>query len=368
MELIDEEGNLFGVVNVIDALVVLMAVAVVGAGVAVLGHDSESATNSTTTQFVTIDLNEQPGYVAERISEGDVMTRDGQNLTITDVYVGPGGGETASMTIRAKVAGTVAANGPVSFGGDVIRPGRPIQVQTGDYGVNGTVTAVEDDGSELDVVDTSVTLRTTVDRSIGHRIREGDTYEVGGRQVATVDSVRVYPTNNTSQNRALLDVTLRTLRSDDGTMFGSVPVKVGSTVPVRTDEYDVTGTVIEKGGPETNRSTETLTATVELENVDPEYAAAFEVGDEERFRDDTYARVTDKRVEPAVVVVASDDGNIHEREHPRNKDVYLTVELNVRVTSAGIQFHGERLSVGSSVILDFGSVVAHGNVTEIEDP
>ena len=43
MELIDEEGNLFGIVNVIDALVVLVLVAVLVAGVALVTGGSDPA-------------------------------------------------------------------------------------------------------------------------------------------------------------------------------------------------------------------------------------------------------------------------------------------------------------------------------------
>ncbi|MFC7231557.1 DUF4330 family protein [Saliphagus sp. GCM10025308] len=71
MELIDDEGKLFGRVNVVDALVVLILLAVVVAGIAVVGVLSGDA--EPETRYATIDLGPQSEHVAEQISEGDVM-------------------------------------------------------------------------------------------------------------------------------------------------------------------------------------------------------------------------------------------------------------------------------------------------------
>ncbi|WP_302080914.1 DUF4330 domain-containing protein [Salinibaculum rarum] len=77
MEVIDENGRVFGVVNVIDLLVVLLLLAVVAAGAAlVLGTGGESNPETAT---ITIRADGVEPYVADAVpAVGDV---DGGNVT-----------------------------------------------------------------------------------------------------------------------------------------------------------------------------------------------------------------------------------------------------------------------------------------------
>lgn len=365
MELIDERGNLLGVVNVIDALVVVFVLGVVIAGVAALGGDTEEA--QAVSQHVTIEFDDQPVRVAELVSEGDTMVNGDQRLTITEVYVGPGGNGRVSITVAAAIEWRDGSDQSSNeFADGPVRPGRRLAVRTSEYDAEGTITAVRDDEIALDVTGTSVTVRTTVDNAVAHRIRRGDTYELAGQEVGTVDSVSVFRTDGGGQQRVLLDLELRSLRGKRGLRFGGVPLKIGTDVPFTTDGYEVSATVVDRDGLDGGPTTETVTAVVKLENVEPEFVNAVAVGDEERTRGKTYARVTDRRVEPAVVIVTSADGNVNQRDHPRNKDVYLTVELTVQRTRDGILFHGERLQAGTDVVLDFETIAVRGTVTELE--
>lgn len=365
MDVIDEEGNLFGRLNVIDAVVVLVVLGVVLSGVAVL-VPSEESPDRDTTGYATIELDQQPASVAEQVSAGDEMARGGQTLRITDVYVGPGDGGAVSITVRAMVVGTAGSDDRIRFGGDAVRPGRALQISTAEYDVGGTVTSVSKDGSRLAVENTTVRLRRTVASEVAYRIDQGDTYELAGRQVATITRVDVFPAANQSQRRVSLLAEVRTLRDGGVLRFGRGPVKVGSSLELETVEYDLDGTVVERGVNSVNSTSREITATVEIPNTSSAVADALEVGDEERFRDNTYARVTDVRVEPAVVIVTDEEGQIHERDHPRNKDVTLTLTVTVRDTNGGLLFHGERLQRGTDVVLDFDTVTVRGTVVALE--
>lgn len=60
MPLIDEEGNLLGVVNVVDVLVVLLALAILIAGITVVTDAGDSSdvddSNGPTSQSIAIDI------------------------------------------------------------------------------------------------------------------------------------------------------------------------------------------------------------------------------------------------------------------------------------------------------------------------
>lgn len=474
MELIDDDGDLFGVVNVIDALAVLLVIAVLIAGAALLGFIGTQPTEET--RYVTIDLGEQPAYVAEQIDEGDVMApadTDG-NLTLTDVYVTPVDNETVTVTIRAEVEGSLAesdqrAGKIFEYHGNVMRPGVTMTVDTTEYELEGTVVSMASDGRSLDTVSKAVTLETTVSPSTARQVaagdtfdiggqtvaevtavhvapgpgddtrtltlgleldaidrggsvhfagkpldlnrtirldvgdsrfegtvtaldtdelsvsertvtlratlsaetarqlRSGDTYEIAGEPVATIDSVTVYPTTEPATRRVVLEVRLRTITQDGVEKFGSRPVRLGEWIPFETEAYDFSGKVIARDSLSEVAETKTITAVVKLENVSPEQVDVLEAGMTERIDGSTNARVVDKRTEPAVTILTSQDGNIYEREHPRNKDVYLTVELEVRDMGNGLYFHGKRLKYGDDVVFDFRTVVVRGTVIDIDE-
>ena len=75
VDLIDENGRLFGLVNIIDLLVVLLVVAMVVAGFALVsgsGPDSDAEDVQRTTTVVTFESQTVEPYVAESIQNGSV--------------------------------------------------------------------------------------------------------------------------------------------------------------------------------------------------------------------------------------------------------------------------------------------------------
>jgi hypothetical protein len=88
IQIIDDDGDLFGVVNVVDALVVLLVLAVVAARVALVNPFTPS---EEATRYATVDLGEQRPYVEELVSEGDILSQENSesNVTVRDVHVTP---------------------------------------------------------------------------------------------------------------------------------------------------------------------------------------------------------------------------------------------------------------------------------------
>lgn len=74
--LIDEDGRLFGLVNIVDLLVVLIVVAMVAAGWALLsgnlGPEPATDNSQNTTTVVTFESQAVEPYVAEAIQNGSV--------------------------------------------------------------------------------------------------------------------------------------------------------------------------------------------------------------------------------------------------------------------------------------------------------
>jgi len=360
--LIDDEGRLFGRVNIIDAFVVLVVIAVVFAGLLfVLVPDSSPS--SSATRYATIDLGTQPDYVATLITEGDSIQEDnGETITITDVYATASGSD-RRVRVRARITAPVDS-GTITYDGTPLRVGRNIRLQTDEYTTQGTVTSVANTTPDLSVTSTDVLLRTTLSPETASDIESGQTFRVDGRPVATIRSVNAYPSGD-GNVLAILGITYQTYISSDKPYFGDTVVRDGATLPFEADGRSFQGEVIRRGvlsppGEETTR-----TVSLKMERVDPDLASGIRTGLTEGVRGETIAQLVRVEVEPATVVLTSQDGDVYRRQHPVQKDITMTAELKVRETDTGVRFKGAPIQQGGTVVLDFGVVSIEATVLRI---
>ncbi|WP_440771733.1 DUF4330 family protein [Natronorubrum sp. DTA28] len=365
MELIDENGNLFGTVNVVDALAVCLVFAVLVAGVAAVGAlgggDDADDDSANEIRYATIDLGTQPSSTADDVSVGDEMTHDDHphTLTVTDVYAAPVSSGETHVTVRAEVSGTHLENGAYAFGDDEFAPGQNVSINTGEYAATGGIEAVEDEGTELPRTETEVLLEATLSPSAAADVRVGDEVMFGEDTVATVETVSVYPVGD-EQHRVFVGATLTTLERGADLRYGDVPVESESMIPISTADYDLALGVLETGVIEEAGEPATTTVEIDLEKLSDREASLFEPGLTETAGGETWATIQDVDREPASVVVESEDGELQKHDHPTRDDVTLTVELQTRNTELGPQFQGASLNNGDTVYLDFG-------VTSIEE-
>ncbi|MFC7047246.1 DUF4330 family protein [Halobacteriaceae archaeon GCM10025711] len=374
MEVIDEQGRLFGVVNVIDALVVLLVLAVAVAGIALLtqsgGDDSAGSGGAdgtaTTTRYATLDLGNQPTYVVERIREGDEVTPGATTITVTDVYVGPGKGSSARTLVRVEIEGEAPSDQqPLTVGDTPVTVGSGLQLDATNYTVKGTIVDLDAGNPALETNETQVLLETTTSATRASQLHEGDTQRISDRAVARVESVTAYPTANAGQRRLLVGVTVQTFDRSGMTLFGNQRAAVGTGLTLDFGTHVFSGTVTRLGATTPPGDAATTTAVVELDNVSPGVADSLAAGMTESARGDTHARITAVHAEPAQVTVRSDDGTLHLRDHPQNEDVTITVELSTRRTDDGLQFHGDRLQENDRIVLDFDTVTVRGTATDL---
>jgi hypothetical protein len=364
MQVIDDEGRLFGAVNIIDLLVVLAVLAVVIAGVALVFSGDDGGTGPTlATTNVTLDLGTQPEYIVEQINEGDTHEpATNSELVLTDVAVSPQDGQTRVL-VSARLTAPESSE-TVNYNGAPPRLGRTLSIITDLYEVGGTITRVGRQNT-LTTGERDVLVRTTVDTTTAEIIRAGDTFEIRQRTLGTVESIHVYGTDSPDRKRALIGLSLRTLDRGDGPRFAGRHLREGVQIPFETGSYSFDGEIQTIGQAEPRGDVATREVTLELNRVSPERAAVFEAGMTESFGDRTLARVTDVSVEPTTVVLTTESGDLVARDHPRLKDVTLRASLSVRETTAGTRFKGQTIQQGSTIVLDFGRVTVSTQVTEL---
>lgn len=158
MELIDDEGNLLGYVNLIDALAVLLVAAVIVAGVALVTQPGpKSPDHRQQTILVSLLLTNTPPYVANAIhpgmnatSNGDVVGHiTGVNRSASTIIVTDQNGTVHEADLPTKKDLTITAelvihesNGDVTFDGKPLRIGETVELNLGRVVVKPNVTAM----------------------------------------------------------------------------------------------------------------------------------------------------------------------------------------------------------------------------------
>lgn len=351
MELIDDEGRLFGVVNVIDALVVLLVLAVLIAGVALL---NPFGSTERAERYATIDLGEQQPFVAEQITDGDVMNPpNARNVTVTDVHVGPAAGTNVSVTARVRINGSLGEDGEsFRYRGDGVRQGGEFTLETAAYTASGTITRLDTEGTALDTVTRQVRLDGALSSTAAQRLQSGDTVTYAGREGATVETVYIGPNGDSTNRRAIVTVSVETLRQSGDLTFGDQSVQLGQSLSLDFGEYGLSGT-IEAIGEDAAFSTETATVSV-VTTVSGQVATGLQVGDTYDIGSETVATIDSVTQYPG----------------PSNGQRRLYVDLSIEtVIQDGDRYFGpDQLSIGASIPFRTPEYAFSGTIEALGEP
>lgn len=346
LELIDDEGNLFGVVNIIDALVVLLIAAVVVAGVAlVVGGDEPPEPTPTGTTNVTLDLGTQPEFIASAINEGDTYSQGSNTqLTVTDVYAAPGGNQ-PRVTLRARVQAPLQG-GSLSYADAPLRLGRALDIATERYQVSGRIRAVGQ-GDTLTREQTTVVVRDRISTAQARALAAGDEIRVAGRRVATVEDVAIFPTGNANERIAFVEADLETYRSGDTRRFGATPVREGQTLQLPTEAYTLSGRIERVGSGLDRQSMDVVVGTI----VDTETADRIAVGDV----------ATTAGAETATVETV----DVYGTANPNRKRVFLGLSLNTVTLGQTPQFGTQPVQRGTQLSVETSSYQLTGRINRV---
>lgn len=237
MALVDEKGRLFGIVNIVDLVVVVAILAVVAGGLFLVfsSQETEPAPEPEPVETdVTLVFDAEEPWVVEQFERnGTVGTaKNGFNVSLREQYVA--GNESG---IQGAFAATVVGNGTV-------RPGQTIQLNGERTTLKASVATVGE--STLDRERTPLSLTTTVPTAVATNVDPGTDLTVAGQQVGTVTDVAVLDTagGNTTLH---LGLELDTVRLGTQRYVGTTPLAVGSELDLSTAELAVSGRVTRVG-------------------------------------------------------------------------------------------------------------------------
>ena len=148
MKLLDEDGRLFGVINLIDASAVLLAIGIVVAGAVVFvpGFLEQESNEEMTIRF---QANNAPTYVVNSTEIGPVPSNDNVIAVLNKSARSPTAtpnGSTTSMTLWARTRVSVNG-GELYFDDQRIYVGKQVTLDLGNVVVGTTVTKIEANNS-----------------------------------------------------------------------------------------------------------------------------------------------------------------------------------------------------------------------------
>ncbi len=362
MNVLDDDGNLFGVVNVIDVLVVLFVFAVVVAGAALVLGEPEPEPELETT-YATVDLGNQSAAIVDELNEGDSYSPNAQNtLTITDLHFTPEGDQTRAIA-RVELEGEIQ-DGAVVYDGAPARLGRTLAIVTNRYRVEGAIQRVGG-SQDLERGRTQLVIEDTIDIDESEALAVGDEIRLADRPAATVESVTRYRTNDPDQIRVFVGLSVESLTDGDTPRYGSTLIQRGSTLAFDGEGYSLDGQIRDVGTVEEPGTASTRTVTLGLSEVRESTAEGITPGLRETAGGETTAEITDVETEPSTVILTSESGDLRVHEHPINRDVTITAELSVRETTTGVRFKGDSLRQGDNVTLDLGVTTIEPTIERI---
>ncbi|MUV88821.1 DUF4330 family protein [Halapricum sp. CBA1109] len=243
MPLLDEQGRLFGLINIVDAIVVIAVIGVVVVAGLVLVPAGETDTQPGETRYATVVFNDQPEAIASQITVGDTLSAvgGGGETTISDTYFSPSRGDNTS---RLYVRIRYDSNNPPQQQNRQFRAGRVMYFGTDEYGGRGKILAIDRPSDTLPTSRTNVTIEATVPASVSSSLDRGDTFTFNDTTLTEVTSVSAVPVANGTRSRLRVDLTLQTIRLGYTRYFAGNRVQTGSHLPLVTDSHWIPGTVV----------------------------------------------------------------------------------------------------------------------------
>lgn len=328
--IIDDEGRMFGYVNVVDLLVVVLVLAVGIVGFLLVFGPSQASTSQppVNTTYATIDLGVQPAGIAASISQADTYDpQPGSNLTITDVYRVPQKNGQRTI-VRVNLTGPTTNSG-MTFSGRPPRLGRKLTISTDRYNATGDITAVGS-GESLTLETRTVVLRATLPSYRGDQFHAGQQIRLDDQTIATIQDVAKYDVDGKDQTRLYLETSLRVYAANGVTQFGGALVQQGTTIRLPGDGSLVPMTIERVGGFDHTSTTVRGTATVTTDE-----AQSMKEGDQFFVGDRAVATI--------------DSLAIYDTNQADRKQVYANVTLQtVRI--------GDRPQFGSTFVRQGASV------------
>lgn len=248
---IDDEGKLFGLINVIDLLALLLVLAVVVAGVALVqsGGDQSTDPEPPETRYATVSYSAPLSSDAALVAQGDSLSLiDGSTVSVVDVYRSFTTGGDTHVVAQVAYNDTLSGDGGRLYGGD------ETSLSTGSYRTSAHVLTVNQTSTNIPTARMSVVLSANVSEATARALESGQEARIGDETIATIETVT--ERSRTDDRRQLLvGVELVAWDTRPVPQFNGQALRVDNSVTIVTDRATLRGQVYTVGTTDTSSGT-----------------------------------------------------------------------------------------------------------------
>ena len=353
--LIDENGRIFGKVNIVDVLIIAIVIAgAYGSYTYIFGQSNET--------YVTILAPQQESWVYKNLARGDLELGSFTGRIIGEVVnveIVPSLENKKDIFVTLKVDAS-NKNGVLFYKDEILRIGKEIEISTERVFFSGTTVSISgaNPGNILEDYPRIISLRAeNVPYTIAGGIKTGQAEKTGGRTIFEITDVQKIPVSNGAYN-IVVRAFISAKKFNGDILFNSGPVKNGGTFSTRIGTVSMDATVTDiLPAEEKNKTLGTVSVkkivSIDTEEISKDATKLIGAGSEETNRDGVaLARI-----------LGMEEISINER----TSKARMTTEITGEQNGNRFIFKNDELKVHGTINLSLSNVTVSGKITGIYD-
>ena len=360
--LIDEKGRLFGKLNIVDVIAVLIVLLVIVAGLKFLYSEDEK-------QWTTMDIVAREQVVTDKLFVGKTIEKgDSVVAEVLSVTVVPseraetGLGSTKNIYLTLRILAS-RDNKELYFMGQQIKLNSEIELAFQDIVFEeAVVTGINT--SRYDV-NRSVSINLgVVDQSTIRKLEDGTEFkDFSGSYQGRVLDLEVIPQGD-SGKQVIVHAELACERIGNRIYYQKQLLRINNELYLSADDLELKGTIIDTDYEKAKE--EVVNVLVVAAGLEPYVAEAISVGDTETgYNSRVLAEIVDVEISPSEMVVIAESGEVLRQENPVLKDAILEVEVTAELVEKSYMFHQSELKVGNSFRFDSPRYSIRGEIVQV---
>jgi hypothetical protein len=268
MNVIDEDGRLFGVINILDFLIIMLSLAIVVAGISVLGIFSADQSNTANgggdgnppnqqttpinrdnrsaaeVRYATVTVDSVNQYLSAAVLSSNNVTVRGTEASVVKTYRTPAESG-VRLILLVRLNGEAAEDsGSFSVAGQPVRLGERMTVTAATYQVTGRVTALRDTSDSFRIEPVAVRISARVPSTVADEVTPGDKFVIGEESVASIRNVSKSEIKDSSKVRMSVQIIVHANLRGGKYNFSGETLRLGTNLPFRTSRYEFSGRII----------------------------------------------------------------------------------------------------------------------------
>lgn len=363
MKLLDDKGRLFGKVNALDVLFLLIGLLVI-----IVAANFLFFRGASVTIPIEVVMKTQTVDLLDNVVPGKSITSNGKTIGIIDdldIYKDKDDSQglfdmrtvilTLNITVQKK-------NNKIIFAGKELSIQSMVAFDIEDKHFTGTIFTFNNT-KQMSIL--NLTIETDQLISSPDELYVGRIFrDYLGKPIAEIKDVDSYNVDD-SFRRVQIILEVQTRNIGNNQYFRRQLLVEGFPLTTQDDAFGFTGKLVNIG--DNNLELSQKTVKVRIPEVRGWVSKKIKVGDiEMTSKGRVLASIVAKEVVPSLMVITSDVGNVYLKDNPLLNDIYLTITLTGEREGDNFFYKGKRIVDNAPFFMDLGTTQIQGTIIGIQ--